>query len=89
MRIKIIKLKKKKKIGSSLFEIIVGYKYKRKSKKFLFEKLGFLNIKKSPKLLGLNIMRLGYWLNHGAVLNKTIKKHLINLCYKRKNILIT
>lgn len=59
MRLKVIKLKKKKKIGSSLFEIIVGYKYKRKSKNFFFEKLGYLNFKR-PKILGINIMRLGY-----------------------------
>jgi len=87
MKLKVKKLKKKKKIGSSLFEIIVGFKYKRKSKNFLFEKLGYLNFKR-PKLLGINVMRLGYWLNHGAALNKTIKKHLIKLCYKKKNILI-
>jgi hypothetical protein len=87
MRLKIIKFKKKKKPGSSLFEIIVGYKYKQKSKNFFFEKIGYLNFK-HPKLLGINIMRLGYWLNHGAVLNKTIKKYLIKLCYKKKNTLI-
>jgi hypothetical protein len=59
MRLKVIKLKKKQKVNSSLFYIIVGYKYKGKSKNFLFEKLGYLNFKR-PKLFGINLMRLGY-----------------------------
>jgi hypothetical protein len=59
MRLKIIKFKKKNKVGSSLFYIIVGYKYKGISKKFIFEQLGVLNYK-HPKLLSINLMRLGY-----------------------------
>lgn len=87
MRLKFIKLQKKKKLGSSLYYIIVRYKYKKKSKNFIFEILGYLNFKR-PKLLGINLMRLGYWLNKGAILNKTVKKYLVKLCYNKKNTLI-
>jgi hypothetical protein len=59
MRLKIIKLKKKYKVNSNIYYIMVGYKCKRKSKNFLFENLGVLNLKHS-RLMIINFMRLGY-----------------------------
>jgi len=84
MRRKIIKFKKKFKVNSSIYYITVGYKCKKKSKNFFFENLGVLNFKHS-RLMVINYMRLGYWLNRGAILNKNVKKYLTKFIYVRKN----
>lgn len=82
MRVKVIKLRKKNKVNSRIYHIIVGYKYKGRSKLLVFKKIGMINLK-HPKLMFINSMLLGYWLNKGAILNKTVKKFLINICFNK------
>jgi len=58
-----------------LFNIVVILKDKRNKGKFI-EKLGFINPNSLTKLFYINIFRLGYWLNKGVILKKTVKFYL-------------
>jgi len=86
MRVNIIKLKKKHKTNSKVFIIYVGFKSQHSSKRLITENLGIINIK-HPKLLNINMSKLGLWLNKGAILNKNVKKYLIKLIYVKRSIL--
>ena len=72
---KIIRLRRKGHKHYAVYEIVVTKKYKRNRADYL-EKLGFFNPNYKERLLFVNLNRLGFWLNKGASLHCTLKKHL-------------
>jgi len=78
MKSLVIKFYKKAKSNSNIFYIIVGYK---KVKSSFLERLGVLNLMR-PRLLLVNVRRLGFWLNKGAVLQTNVKKYLVKMIKK-------
>jgi ribosomal protein S16 len=79
MKSLIIKFKKRNKHNSKILYILVMMKKKN------IEKLGFLNLNR-PKIFAINLMRLGFWLNRGAFMQKTIKKYLIKILYIKNDL---
>lgn len=79
MKLKVIRFQKKRKYKSKLLSIVVIFK-KVKPSSFYFEKIGYLNLM-HPKIFAINLMRLGFWLNKGVKLHKSVKKYLLKLAY--------
>lgn len=76
IRQKVIRFRKKGIIRYPLYDIIITYKDVR-NKGMAFEKLGFYNPNKGVKSMYINTYRLSFWLLKGALINFTVKKHLV------------
>jgi ribosomal protein S16 len=85
-KIKIIKFWNKGKKNYPIYELLLSYKNHNKG--FYIEKLGFFNPNFKEKLFFINTYRLAFWLNKGALINKTVKSYLIkfiNNNWKKNN----
>jgi hypothetical protein len=71
----VIKFYKKLKPNSHILYIIVGY---NKIRSIFLDKLGILNLMR-PRLFFINFMKLGFWLNKGAFLQKNVRKYLVKI----------
>jgi ribosomal protein S16 len=77
MRTKIIRLRRKGARRTVFFEIIVTFKNRRANGSGLLEKLGYIDI--TGSVIVINGLRLGFLLNKGVVLHKTVKRYLVGL----------
>lgn len=84
---KVIKFWNKGKKSYPIYELLLASK--KNTKGFYLEKLGFFNPNSKEKLFFFNSYRLGFWLNKGVLINKTVKMYLIkfiNNIWKKKLI---
>jgi ribosomal protein S16 len=71
----VIRLRPKGRINIQSYDIVVIQRRSKRGKSGLGEKIGYFQ-PNSPRVFGIDQSRLAYWLNHGAELNLTVKKHL-------------
>lgn len=69
----IIRLRRVGRIHYAVYHIVVINKY-RKNRGCFVEKVGFYNPNRNEKTLYINLERIGFWLNNGAILHSTVKK---------------
>lgn len=72
----IIRLKRKGCIRRPFFEIVL-MKQKSNRNSTVIEKLGFIDPQFETKYFTINSQRLAFWLNRGAVVHDTVKKHIV------------
>jgi ribosomal protein S16 len=80
MNTKIIRLKPKGRLYLHKFDLVVCYKHKR-SRGDSLEKIGFFNPSGKRAFL-VNLQRLGYWMNRGAIIHSNVRKRLAKLVIK-------
>ncbi len=73
--LKIIRLRKRGHKKYHVFDIVVMLKYKKNRGDFL-ERIGFFNPNCRERILFLDLNKLGFWLNNGAILHDTLKKYI-------------
>mgnify|MGYP005842062183 CR=1 FL=1 len=78
MRDKLIRFRPRGCKGYPFFEIVVIQKHKKARGKYI-ERLGFLNPNRNECILVIDIPRLGFWLNKGAKLKRSVKFYLAKM----------
>lgn len=76
----IIRLRRVGKKNSPVFQIVVMNKSNRNRGKYL-EKLGYYTLNRYEATFFINMERVGYWLNIGALMHSSVKKRLYRLIF--------
>ena len=71
----IIRLRRVGKKNAPVFQIVVINKSKRNRGKYV-EKLGYYTLNRHEATLFINMARVGYWLNIGALMHSSVKKRM-------------
>jgi small subunit ribosomal protein S16 len=77
---KVIRLRRRGHINLPFYDIVLIHKNLRCRGAFI-EKLGYFNPNFSERTIVIDIPRLAYWLNHGAMVHNTVKKYIIKFLH--------